>query len=309
MREAERDDPYVHHFPDGNAGLARLLVKAMIPEVGPAAPGMDGIVLDRFDYALLDREGRPVRLRLSTTAVRVEPHGGGVAVGLVGVGGLRRIEADAAILACNAGVIPALCPALRDAQKAALLENVRLPLVYANVVVRDWTSFQALTVHSIAAPMAFWSLVKLDFPVSLGGYAFPKTPDEPMVLHMVHAPMEPIAGATQRDQARIGRAALLETPFESYEARILDQLDRMLGPGGFVAARDVLAITVNRWPHGYSYYANPLFDDEEAFAAIAARTRTPFGRIAIGLSDTGFDPYAHTAIDEGLRAAGEVLAF
>jgi spermidine dehydrogenase len=36
----------------------------------------------------------------------------------------------------------------------------------------------------------------------------------------------------------------------------------MLAPAGFDPARDIVAITVNRWPHGYAYEYNPLWDPE-----------------------------------------------
>src|SRR6266404_2084497 len=37
-----------------------------------------------------------------------------------------------------------------------------------------------------------------------------------------------------------------------FERNIRDQLGRTLQDGGFDPARDITAITVNRWPHGYS---------------------------------------------------------
>ena len=32
---AEMDEPYIYHFPDGNASLARLMVRSLIPAVAP----------------------------------------------------------------------------------------------------------------------------------------------------------------------------------------------------------------------------------------------------------------------------------
>jgi spermidine dehydrogenase len=305
--EAELGDAYVHHFPDGNAGLARLLVKSMIPAAAPGRANMGDIVLTRFDHARLDRPGNRVRIRLSSTAVRVASAGDAVDVGVVSGGKLTRIGARSVILACNAGIIPHICPELPDAQKTALAANVRMPLVYANVLIRNWASFLALKTHSITAPMGFFSLVKLDYPVSLGTYRFGKDPAEPMILHMVHVPVEAEEGLSARDQARLGRMRLLETPFGTFEARIRDQLQRMLGPGGFDHERDIAAITVNRWPHGYSYSPMPHVDDEAEFEGYRKAAKRNAGRIAIGLSDTGWDAYAHVAIAEAHRAERDLF--
>ncbi len=58
-------------------------------------------------------------------------------------------------------------------------------------MIRNWQSFVRLGTHKIAAPTSFHTTVKLDYPVSLGGYRFPRRPADPMVLHLVHAPLEP----------------------------------------------------------------------------------------------------------------------
>ena len=306
--EAELTEPYIYHFPDGNAGIARCIVKALIPDVGEGAAGMDGIVLSRFDYAKLDRPENRVRIRVSTTAVVVRNRGEGVDVGVVTGGKLTRLCSKHVVLSCNAGVIPAICTELPEAQKTALLANVRAPLIYANVLVKNWQAWVKLGTHSIMSPMGFWSLSKLDYPVSLGGYEFPSDPAQPMVLHLVHVPVEPAEGLSASDQSRMGRMKLYEAAFSYYEDSLRDQLNRMLGAGGFNDKTDILAITINRWSHGYSYYPNPIWDDEAAFETYMEDAKKPAGRIAIGLSDTGWDAYAHVAIDEAVRATIEVLA-
>jgi spermidine dehydrogenase len=94
--------------------------------------------------------------------------------------------------------------------------------------------------------------------------------------------------------------------FADFEDRIRDDLDRMLGPGGFSSARDVRAITVNRWPHGYSYVANSLFDGDDYERTLEA-ARQPTGRVAIANSDAADDAYAHLAIDQAERAVRELV--
>jgi spermidine dehydrogenase len=173
--------------------------------------------------------------------------------------------------------------------------------------LRNWRAFAALGVHEVYAPMAFHARVKLDYPVSLGGYQHPRSPDEPIGLHLVHVPLEPQQGLDARDQFRLGRARLLDMSFQDFEAPTLDQLDRMLGPGGFDSARDVAAITVNRWSHGYAYAQNSLFDpDHEEGEEPFVVARQPMGNVTIANSDAAWDAYAHAAIDEAARAVEQL---
>jgi spermidine dehydrogenase len=302
----ELDEPYIYHFPDGNASLARLLVRSLIPA---AAPGktMDDIVLARFDYAKLDVEGAPVRIRLDSTCVSVRNVSDGVDLAYKRADKLHRVAAIHAVLACFNMLIPYIMPELPGPQKAALRQNVKAPLVYNKVLVRNWRPWIRLGVHEISAPMSFHSRVKLDYPVSLGGYRHPRVPSEPMCLHLVHVPQELGPGFDARERFRAARFKLLSMEFADFEKEIRNQLDRMLGPGGFSAARDIAAITVNRWSHGYSYSTNSLFDakDNEALLDTA---RATIGHVAIANSDAQWDAYAHSAIDQAARAVRELVS-
>ena len=297
-------EPYIYHFPDGNASLARLLVRSLVPEVAPGQT-MDDVVLARFDYDKLDRSGQGVRIRLESTCVDVRNTPESVLIGYVRVGVPHRMQAKHAVLACFHMVIPHIMPELPVAQREALARNVKTPLVYTNVLVRDWRPWVHLGVHDISAPMSFHSRAKLDFPVSLGGYHHPRDPSEPMCLHLVHVPGAPNRGLDARTQFRIGQARLLDMTFADFEAKIRDELDRMLEGGGFTSARDIAAITVNRWPHGYGYVANSLYDEDD-YASVLERARQKAGRVAIANSDAGGDAYAHLAIAEAARAVAEL---
>ena len=298
-------EPYIYHFPDGNASLARLLVRSLIPD---AAPGrtMDDVVLATFDYGKLDRDGQSTRIRLDSTCIDVRNADDTVLLSYVHAGALHRVEARHAVLACFHMGIPHIMPELPAPQREALALNVKAPLVYTNVFVRDWRPWVALRVHDISAPMSFHSRVKLDFPVSLGGYRHARDPSEPVCLHLVHVPGAPNQGLDARTQFRIGQAKLLAMPFADFETRIRDELDRMLGAGGFASGRDIAAITVNRWPHGYGYVANSLFDGDD-YDQVLARARQKFGRVAIAASDAAGEAYAHLAIDQAARAVRELM--
>jgi spermidine dehydrogenase len=305
---ASFDEPYIYHFPDGNASIARLLVRSMIPTVAPGRT-MDDVVLADFDYAKLDVDGAPVRLRLNSTAVAVansHTRGGPVDIGYLRAGALHRVQAKQCVLACYNMIIPHIMPELPEAQKQALALSVKMPLVYVNVAIRNWHAFVKLGVDNIYSPSAYFSNTKLDYPVALGGYRNPRDPGEPMLLHMEHIPLTPNRGLSNVEQFRLGRQLLLSTPFAEYETRITEQLDRMLGPGGFRSARDIAAITVNRWPHGYAYSADSLFDPETPGPPPYEIARKRCGSVAIANSDAGWNSYTHEAIDQAWRAVNEL---
>jgi spermidine dehydrogenase len=307
----KEEEPYIFHFPDGNASIARLLVRSLI---GDAVPGqsMDDVVTARADYSKLDEVGSDVRLRLNSTVVRVRHTQPGVdaakevEVAYVRGGKVQVVRGKNCVLACYNVMIPYLCPELPQAQKDALAYLVKAPLVYTHVALRNWTAFSKLGVHQIVAPGSYHNYVALDFPVSLGQYQFPSRPEEPMVLFLLRTPCQP--GLPMRDQFRAGRVELMGTPFSTFELKIRDQLARMLGEAGFDPARDIEGITVNRWAHGYAYGPSTLFDPdwkEEQKPWIIGRKR--FGRIAIANSDSGASAYTNVAIDQAYRAVGELL--
>jgi spermidine dehydrogenase len=310
ISEHKKEEPYIFHFPDGNASIARLLVRALIPG---AIPGhsMDDVVTARADYSKLDVDGVPVRIRLNSTVVHVkqsEAKGAAKIVEIAYMRGktLQSVQAKNCVLACYNGMIPYICPELPQKQKEALSYLVKTPLVYTHAALRNWTSFAKLGVHQIVAPGGYHTYTALDFPVSIGEYAFPSKPEEPMVLFMLRTPCKP--GLPMRDQFRAGRMELMDTPFSKFERNIRDQLGRMLGAAGFDPARDIEGITVNRWAHGYAYTPNSLFDpDSKEEEKPWVLGRKPFGKIAIANSDAGASAYTDVAIDQAWRAVGEIL--
>jgi spermidine dehydrogenase len=202
-------------------------------------------------------------------------------------------------------VIPYLCPEMGAKQKEALAYGVKVPLVYTNVQIRNRAAFEKLKMNGVTCPGSFFSNIALDYPVSMGGYAYPKGADESCVLHMQHVPCSP--GLPARDQQRAGRTKLFTTTFETFERNIRDQLGRALGAGGFEPARDIQAITVNRWPPGYAYEYNSLYDPVwPAGQSPCELGRVAFGRIHIANSDAGAFAYTNEAIDQAWRAVGEI---
>jgi len=307
LPEGDKEEPYIFHFPDGNASIARLLVRSLIPEAVPGST-MEDVVTAKADYSKLDEMGSAVRVRLNSTVVQVQHSNAAkeVQVGYVRGGKLQTVAAKNCVLACYNGMIPYLCPELPEKQKEALSYLVKAPLVYTHVALRNWTSFAKLNVRHIVAPGGFHTYTALDFPVSIGQYRFPSKPEEPAVLFMLRTPCKP--GLPPRDQNRAGRAELLQTPFSKFERNIRDQLGRMLGGAGFDPAKDIEGIIVNRWAHGYAFTPNALFDpDWKEGEQPWVVGRKPFGKIAIANSDAGGNAYTDVAIDQAWRAVGELL--
>ncbi|HEU0368306.1 MAG TPA: hypothetical protein VFR42_03795, partial [Candidatus Acidoferrum sp.] len=303
------------HFPDGNASIARLLVRNLIPT---AVPGnsVEDVVTTSVNYARLDSPESSVRIRLNSTVVRVrnasrpheDPHQAKeVTVTYANGQEVFSVRAGACVLACWNMAIPYLCPDLPEKQKEALHYLVKVPLVYTSVGLRNWTAFQKLGVSSIYCPGAYWNSVSLNATVNIGDYRSPRSPEEPILVHLSRTPCKP--GLPAREQHKAGRMELLVTTFETFERKIRDQLARTLSAGGFDPPRDIEAITVNRWPHGYSYEYNPLFDTdwpEGQAPHLVGRER--LGRIAIANSDSGATAYTDVAMDQAYRAVGELLA-
>ena len=305
-----KTEPYIFHFPDGNASIARLLVRSLVPG---AVPGhtMDDVVTARANYALLDDAGSRVRIRLNSTAVKVQHTGPldsapDVQVDYMRGGKLLSVRGEKCVMACFNMMVPYLCPELPEKQREALAYLVKAPLVYTHVAISNWTSFNKLGIHQIVAPAAYHTYTALDFPVSLGSYEFPSKPEDPMILFMLRTPCKP--GLSESDQHRAGRTELMVTPFSKFERNIRDQLAKMLGGAGFDPARDIDGITVNRWAHGYAFNPNPLFDpDWPKGQQPWVVGRQPFGRITIANSDAGASAYTNVAIDQAYRAVQEAL--
>ena len=220
------------HFPDGNATIARLLVRNLIPDAIPGTSATD-VVTARARYDRLDRAGAPVRIRLNSTVVRAVNSGDAVEVSYVNGGGTFKVRARNCVMACWNMMIPYLCPELPDAQKAALHKLVKTPLVYTSVALRNWEAFNKLKVSRVYAPAGYFSNFSLNKNVTIGGYRSSMSPSEPILVHLTRTPCKPNVGLSEHEQNKAGRAELLETSFATFEHNIRDQLSRTLAGGGF----------------------------------------------------------------------------
>lgn len=305
------EEPYIFHFPDGNASLARLLVRKLIPAAVPGST-MEDVVTARVDYGMLDVAGSPARIRLNATAVdiRHSPTKKSVDVVYVKGGAVHRVRGRHVIMAGYMAMAPHLCPEMSEEQKEKIRFFTKIPLVYGNVALRNWRAFDKAGFDRIYSPSSFFEVMALDFPVSIGDYKFAESPDEPVLLHMQHVPIEPGAGLDEKSQHRAGRQRLYALAYDDFESAAVEQLTAMLGPFGFDAERDIAGITINRWPHGYAYEYNDLFDSPDWTPANGPHlaARAAIGRISLANSDSSAYAYVNGAFDAAIRAVEEQTA-
>ena len=290
--------PFIHHFPDGNATIARMLVKKMIPDVGPGE-NVEEIVLSRFRYAELDKPRNSVRVRLNSTVVNVQ-HGGDpnsasdVLVNYIHDNKSYQVKGKGVVMACYNMMIPHIVPDLPQEQDAALRRLSKVVLQYTTVGLKNWRAMKEMGIGMAMCPGNIHQVVGMDYPVSMGGYEFTKTPDDPCVLHMRSVPVGETVGAPRVEQFREARYRMLGLQFSDYEAEIREHLGGMFPKELFDFDRDVASISVNRWAHGYSV-GNP-----------GPVGRQPFGRITIANSDAVDSSLLQSAIEQAWRAVQEL---
>jgi spermidine dehydrogenase len=303
------EEPYIFHFPDGNAGVARSLVRDLIPQAMPGRT-MEDLVTARADYSLLDTPDSDIRIRLNSTVVNTTNTADGryVDVCYVKNGAVYRARARHAVLACYNNIIPNICPEVPEKQVEAIRYASKIPYVVASIAIRNWRAFVDAGCHWIYSPGdVYFKQMLLDFPVSMGDYHYSNGPDEPIVISAWFSPTT--RGLPARDQYRAGLARLMEMSYDDFEQDIYSHLDGMLGPYGFDPEREVAAITLNRWPHGYAYeYEGVGIPGEYGrYNGPHITGRAQIGRISIANTDSEAYAYVDGAIDAADRAINEQL--
>jgi len=296
----DEDHPYIYHYPDGNASIARALVKKLISGVAKGSSA-EALLLAQFDYAELDRPGNSVRLRLNSTVVNVR-HGSNpasaseVLVSYIKGNQSFQVRGRNVVMACYNMMIPHIVSDLPQEQSAALSLQTKSPFVYTSVGLRNWHAMKESGIGVAMSPGKLHQAVLMDFPVSMGGYNFTDAADEPCVIQMVSCPFGTF-GAKPEAQFREARYRMLSLQFDDYEQEIRRHLTGMLGSGSFDFDRDVASISVNRWAHGYTF-AGP--------GDSVRQGRQPAGRITVANCDSAPGADAKTAVMMAHRAISEL---
>lgn len=304
----DESDQYIHHFPDGNATIARLLVKKMIPKIGKGN-NAEEIILSKFNYSELDKSSNIVRIRLNSTVVNVR-HGGApnnsedVFVNYINENKSYSVKGKGVVMACYNGMIPHIVSGLPAEQAAALRRSVKIPLQYTTVGLKNWKALKEMEMGLAMSPGNMHQVVMMDFPVSMGGYNYTKSPSDPCAIQMIGCPLGGAVGEPPIEQFRKARYKMLGLQFEDYEKEIRAHLSGMLPKSLFDFDRDVESISVNRWAHGYVYGGSSLYDTD--LPEMAKIGRIPFGQITIANIDSAPSSYAHVAIEQAWRAVQEL---
>jgi spermidine dehydrogenase len=297
----DEDHPYIHHFPDGNAGVARALVKYLVPTIADGTTA-ESLVTAAFDYEQLDRSPNTTRIRLNSTVVDVHHADNSTDSDQVLIHYMQgnqayKIVASHVVMACYNAMIPHIVTDLPNQQAAALGQQMKSPLIYTTVGLRQWRAFKEHGIGLAMSPGNMHQTVFMDFPVSIGGYRYTQGPDDPCVIQMISCPYSEVLGKPRAEQYREARYQMLGTPFSAYEEEVRSHLSGMLSSDSFDFDRDVASLTVNRWAHGYAV-AGP--GDSVAIG------RQPHGRITIANSDSASEADAIAAMAMGYRAVTEL---
>ena len=298
-------------FPGGNTGIARLMVKTLIPRSIAGDDSMEAVCRNHLNFAALDQPNSPARIRLNSTAVWVKHDGDpekseSVSVLYLRAGRIYRVKARSAVMAGGGWTTKHVVRDLPQAQQGAYGQFYRSPCLMANVAVRNWRFLYNMGITGFRWFEGVGNYTEVRKTALMGADAATLGPDSPVVLPLkvlYSYPGLPIA-----DQGHRGRGEMLATSFREYERRIREQFTDMFARTGFDARRDIAGIILNRWGHAY---LNPqpgfFFGKDEKPAPSEVLRATPFARIAFANTDLAGIMDHRSSILEAGRAVGQLL--
>jgi spermidine dehydrogenase len=293
-------------FPGGNTGIARLIVKAMIPEALPGPATLSGVCAETVDFAKLDREGQPVRIRLGATVAEVRHEGDGVRVSYAVQGRLFSVHARSAVMAGGWTTWRTVSD-LPENYRLAYQQFYRMPCAVMNVALRNWRFLAKMGITECQWFEGLSNSFAVRKIATFGGVPPTISPDDPVVVRLKISFTEP--GVPLPQQATRGRMRLLSTSYAEYERTIREQFTMMFARAGFDARRDIAGIILNRWGHAY-LCAQPgfFFGSGGKAAPREVIRRAPFGKIAFANSDLSGIMDHRASIAEADRAVNQLLA-
>jgi len=294
-------------FPDGNHTIARHLLKAILPDAVPGGSSMEEVFNSIVDYSVFDKKENNVHVRLRSMAVRVQHDGELSRAQKIIVHYTRpdervyAVRSRGVVMAGWGMVAKRIVPELPAEQLAALDRYRYCSTVYINVMLRQWRPIADLGLYEMYLPGGYCTWMHIADPLHVDAYQPEYHPDKPTLLSMYKYIYKP--GLDPDEQMILGRMEMENKPFEEYEREIRTELQHMFGSNGFSAADDILAITVNRWGHGYNFFNGPGSSDRKPYEP----GRAKLGRISFAGADAGGSPWTQLALQQGRRAALEQL--
>jgi spermidine dehydrogenase len=299
-------------FPGGNAGMARQILKTLIPDAIPSAATMPAICRSGVQFSALDRKGQATRIRVGSTVVSVKHVGEpersqAVQILYTNGGKLYRVRAKSVVMAGGSWTTKHIVRDLPPLCQQAYAQFHRSPCLMANVAVRNWRFLYKLGLTECQWFEGIGNYVVVRKMATLGTDPTTINPDTPTVLTLkilFSYPGLPIDAQTSR-----GRAELLSTPFRAYERHIREQFTAMFARSGFDANRDIAGIILNRWGHAYlSPQPGFFFGNDGKPGPGDVLRQTPYGRIAFANSDLAGIMDHRTSILEAHRAVRQIVA-
>jgi spermidine dehydrogenase len=298
-------------FPGGNATIARLMLKTLIPNAIEGANDVQGVCRNQVNFASLDIPGSTTRIRLSSTAIHVAHDGdpnkaGSVTVAYLSGGKLYKVKARSVVMAGGCWTTKHIVKGLPETHRTAYAQFYRSPCMMANVAVRNWRFLYQMGMtgcrwfEGIGNYMEVRKLALTGIEESTIG------PDSPIVLTLKVLYSYP--GHATEEQGNQGRREMLGTSFKDYERRIREQFSEMFAGVGFDAGRDIAGIVLNRWGHAYLSPQPGFFFGRDGRPAPRETLRSaPFGRIAFANTDLAGAMDHRYSILEAQRAVRQLL--
>ena len=298
-------------FPDGNSGIARLIVKTLIPDSVGGEHSLEDVCRKNLNFAALDRAGAPARIRLNSTAVWVKHEGDPAKSQFVTIAYTRgnklyRVRARSVVMAGGSWTTKHIVRDLPDDRKEAYSQFYRSPCMLANVAVRNWRFLYKMGISGAQWFEGIGTYLQIRKLALCGADSPTIGPDSPVIITLKVVYSRP--GHTTEEQGHLGRAEMISTPFREYERQIRQQFDDMFARTGFNASRDIAGIILNRWGHAYASPAPGFYFGKDGKPAPGDVLRAaPFGRIAFANVDLSGMPDHKSSIIEADRAVGQLL--
>ena len=298
-------------FPDGNSGIARLIVKTLIPQSIGGGHSLEDVCRNNIHFDALDRAGTAARIRLDSTAVWVKHDGEpekseSVTILYTRAGKTYRIRARSVVMAGGSWTTKHIVRDLTEDRREAYAQFHRSPCMMANIAVRNWRFLYKLGISGCQWFEGLGSFLQVHKLALCGADSPTIGPDLPVVLTLKVLYSRP--GCTAEEQGHLGRAEMIGTPFREYERQIREQFSNMFAGSGFDASRDIAGIILNRWGHAYASPAPGFYFGKDGKPAPGDVLRAaPFGRIAFANVDLSGMPDHKSSIIEADRAVGQLL--
>ena len=298
-------------FPGGNATIARLMLKTLIPDAINGVQSVESVCRNRVNFSALDRPESTARVRLSSTAINIQHDGdasraSSVSIVYLNKGKLYRVKARSVVMAGGCWTTKHIVKDLPETHRAAYSQFYRSPCMMANVALKNWRFLYKMGMSGCRWFEGFGNYMEVCKLALTGLEDSTISPDSPIVLSLKVLYSYP--GYSTEEQGNRGRGELIGTSFRDYEKQIREQFTEMFASAGFDAQRDIVGIILNRWGHAYlSPQPGFFFGQNGEPAPREVLRRAPFGRIAFANTDLAGAMDHRYSILEAKRAVDQLL--